>query len=96
MDRSLSLREVDLMSVLAWKSGEFIFRDVSLEAVMREVARWYDVEVAYAADGLRSRKIYIYMDRPDTVDEVLEQLVRLGGIGYEIEDNRILLKEEKQ
>ena len=96
MDRSLSLREVDLMSVLAWKSGEFIFRDVSLEAVMREVARWYDVEVAYAADGLRSRKIYIYMDRPDTVDEVLEQFVRLGGIGYEIEDNRILLKEEKQ
>lgn len=96
MSRRLSLREADVMSVLAWKSGEFIFRDAPLETIMEEVARWYDVDVVYASDELRSRKIYIYMNRPDTVEEVLDRLVLLGGVDYDMQDNKITLKEKKQ
>ena len=96
MNRRLSVREVDVMSVLAWKDGDFVFRDEPLENVMEEVARWYDVDVVYASDELRTRKVYLYMDRPDTVEDMLEQLTLLGGVDYEIMDNRITLKEKKQ
>ena len=30
VDRMLSVREADMMSVLAWKNGEFVFKDASL------------------------------------------------------------------
>ena len=96
MNRRLSVREADVMSVLAWKDGDFVFRDEPLENVMEEVARWYDVDVVYASDELRTRKVYLYMDRPDTVEYMLEQLTLLGGVDYEIMDNRITLKEKKQ
>ncbi|MRG45474.1 DUF4974 domain-containing protein [Chitinophaga sp. SYP-B3965] len=33
--------------VIAWKDGLFNFDDASLEDVMRQLSRWYDIEVVY-------------------------------------------------
>ena len=38
----------DLEQVIAWKNGLFRFDGVGLSTVMRQLARWYDVEVVYA------------------------------------------------
>jgi transmembrane sensor len=42
---SLVVSEPDLQQVLAWKQGEFRFDGLPISAIMRQVARWYDVEV---------------------------------------------------
>ena len=38
---------VDVDQVLAWKNGVFSFRNADLPTVMRQLARWYDIEVEY-------------------------------------------------
>lgn len=40
---------VDTEQVMAWKNGIFKFNEAGIEEVMREVARWYDVDVKYIA-----------------------------------------------
>lgn len=35
------------VQAVAWKNGIFDFQNASLEAVMRQLSRWYDVEVIY-------------------------------------------------
>ena len=42
-------RSVNTGEITAWKEGNFDFRNVSIEAIMRQVQRWYDVEVVYQA-----------------------------------------------
>ncbi len=37
----------DVAKAIAWKSGFFNFEDASLEEVMRQLERWYDIEVVY-------------------------------------------------
>lgn len=37
----------DLGKELAWKNGVFDFHNVKLKGAMRQIARWYDVEVRY-------------------------------------------------
>jgi ferric-dicitrate binding protein FerR (iron transport regulator) len=37
----------DVDKAIAWKSGFFNFEDASLEEVMRQLERWYDIEVVY-------------------------------------------------
>ena len=37
----------DLDDVLAWKNGEFRFSGEKIQTIMRQLARWYDVEVEY-------------------------------------------------
>lgn len=39
--------QANLEQVTAWKAGFFNFRGASLPEVMRELARWYDLEVIY-------------------------------------------------
>lgn len=41
------LDQANLEQVTAWKAGFFNFRGASLPEVMRELARWYDLEVIY-------------------------------------------------
>ncbi|OQP56857.1 hypothetical protein A3860_09750 [Niastella vici] len=40
-------KNADVGKAIAWKNGFFNFEDASLEEVMRQLERWYDIEVVY-------------------------------------------------
>lgn len=40
-------KEVDIEKVMAWKNGIFNFNGSTLEEVMRQIERWYEIEVVY-------------------------------------------------
>ncbi|WP_295128493.1 FecR domain-containing protein [uncultured Chitinophaga sp.] len=40
-------KSADLAKVMAWKNGVFDFDDVSLQDAMRQIERWYDIDVVY-------------------------------------------------
>lgn len=44
--------EADTEAAVAWKNGVFIFNRDNLESVMRQLSRWYDVEVEYQGNLL--------------------------------------------
>ncbi|MES1250223.1 MAG: FecR domain-containing protein, partial [Chitinophaga rupis] len=44
----ISTASVNVDDVVAWKNGFFNFDNVDLQTVMRQLARWYDVEVKYS------------------------------------------------
>ena len=43
----LDIREVDAAQSVAWIKGQFWFSHASVPDVMRELERWYDVEIVY-------------------------------------------------
>lgn len=43
----IKLAEVDTDQIIAWKNGLFNFNQISLQSGLRQIARWYDVEVVY-------------------------------------------------
>jgi fecR protein len=90
-DRSLSVREADLMTVLAWKNGDFVFKNASLEQVMDELARWYDAEIVYDSSEFRGMKFHIYMDRAKTLEEALDVISKMGEITYKIEGKKVII-----
>jgi len=40
-------KDADIEAVMAWKNGKFLFRKANIQTVMRQAARWYDIEVNY-------------------------------------------------
>lgn len=38
----------DLNKVMAWKNGWFEFDKTDLKTIMRQISRWYDVDIIYA------------------------------------------------
>lgn len=43
----LKVANVNAEEAIAWKNGVFLFKDADLKTVMRQISRWYDVDVAY-------------------------------------------------
>jgi ferric-dicitrate binding protein FerR (iron transport regulator) len=39
--------DIDAESVIAWKNGMFQFNSADIQTIMRQIERWYDVEVQY-------------------------------------------------
>jgi transmembrane sensor len=48
-DHQLTVSAADIRKVTAWKNGLFVFNNMDLPAILREVARWYDVDIVYKA-----------------------------------------------
>lgn len=48
--KNIIVREADLEKEMAWKNGVFSFENDDLKSIMRQVARWYDVEVIYEGE----------------------------------------------
>jgi ferric-dicitrate binding protein FerR (iron transport regulator) len=40
-------KQVDTLSVIAWKNGTLSFQDKKLTAILNMIARWYDIDVVY-------------------------------------------------
>ncbi|HJF71601.1 MAG TPA: DUF4974 domain-containing protein [Butyricimonas virosa] len=90
----LTIREADLVTVLAWKNGEFVFKDVALEDMMNELSRWYDMEVVYESEALKSDRYYIYVERSKTLEEVLNKVALIGNMKYKIDGKKVIISRQ--
>jgi transmembrane sensor len=55
-NHTISVQEADVKKVMAWKNGLFVFNNMALPAILREIARWYDVDIIYQT--LPSTELY--------------------------------------
>ncbi len=46
-EKMIVLPNADIEQTMAWKNGAFNFQNVGLKEVMRQLARWYDLEIVY-------------------------------------------------
>ncbi|MBP1651695.1 MAG: anti-FecI sigma factor, FecR [Bacteroidetes bacterium] len=49
-DNTFAIAPADLEQTLAWKDGKFRFRSTNIKTIMRQLSRWYDMDVAYNGD----------------------------------------------
>ncbi len=73
--QSITVQTTDVDAAVAWKNGTFSFTNASLETVMRQLARWYDIEVEFVGavpGGAFSGEI----DRALSLDQVLKGLTK--------------------
>jgi transmembrane sensor len=68
----------DLKQVMAWKNGLFRFDGVDLKAMMRQLARWYDVEVIFEQGAPISEPFNGAMQRSLQLSQVLKGMTAMG------------------
>jgi transmembrane sensor len=85
---TISVQEVEVEKAVAWKNGYFMFEDEDLESIMRQLARWYDVEVSYAGE-VEGLKFGGMVSRSKSLDQTLRILELTGNVHFKIEGRRI-------
>lgn len=66
----------DLEQVMAWRSGVFYFKSADLQTVMKQLERWYDIDVTYQG-RIPELKISGKMDRGLSLQEILDFLMKM-------------------
>ncbi|MCX2584449.1 FecR family protein [Pedobacter sp. MR22-3] len=85
----ISVSNADIETTMAWKNGIFRFKRADLQTVMRQFARWYDVEVAYEGD-VPDVAITGKVQRAADASQVLTILNKLG-IKFKAEGRKITI-----
>jgi len=80
----------DLEEVMAWKNGRFIFHNADLETIMRQVARWYDVEIVY--EKRTTETTSGTLRRSSNINVLLQKLEATGKIEFEIKGKQIIVR----
>lgn len=70
-------------ATIAWVNGRISFRDADIETIMRQVARWYDVEVVYKG-SLKERKFTGGISRSSNLSALLK-ILELNDIHFELQ-----------
>jgi len=83
------VKDADVAAAIAWKNGYFNFNKESLQTVMRQLARWYDVDVSYI--GSHTDKVFwggMQRDLPlSSVFKILEK----SGVQFSIEGKKVIV-----
>jgi transmembrane sensor len=83
------INDANIDEVMAWRNGRFMFSDMDLKSIMRQLTRWYDVDVVYEGKvpeirvgGIIHNDVYL-----STVMEFLRE----NGVHYKIEGKKITI-----
>ena len=79
----------DIEQVIAWKNGYFQLNDADIRTIMRQVARWYDVEVKYEGEP-PTQELSGKMRRSASAAEFLDMLSYFN-IRFRIEGRTIIV-----
>ena len=77
----------DVDQDVAWKNGIFNFNNQNLSQVMKELARWYDLEIAYP-DGIPQKEYGGEIGRNLKLNQVLKGLGN-SGVHFELNGRRV-------
>ncbi len=56
-DVGIDITNVDAEDAVAWKDGVFLFNDDHLDEIMEKISRWYNVDVEFNDDVLKTEKV---------------------------------------
>ena len=79
----------DIDAVIAWKNGYFSFSETDMATLMRQIARWYDVEVEYAG-AIPNRKFGGEISRNSNAAQVLK-IMEESDVHFKIAGRKIIV-----
>ncbi|MCX6206068.1 MAG: FecR family protein [Bacteroidetes bacterium] len=80
---------VDMNEAFAWKNGQFIFKSLTINQIMRQISRWYNIDVSYKGN-ISTETFSGIVSRNSDLSGVLKVLEE-SGVKFKIEDKKILV-----
>lgn len=84
---AIKVQPADIDAATAWKNGYFHFDGTPAREVMRQISRWYDVEII--AKGKLSKHFRGMLPRNASLEEVLHMLSLTGEFKYKTEGRTV-------
>lgn len=92
-DKSITVvDDFDMEEVMAWRNGMFVFNSSDIKEIMKQIERWYDVEVRYV-DDVKGLTFTGQISRYSDVSQVLEMLEMMHKVHFKIDGKTITVTQ---
>lgn len=85
----IAVNDTDVEAALAWRNGYFNFQKDNIQTVMRQLSRWYDMEVIYQ-NAIPKDEFTGKIRRNIKASKAL-QFLELAGVHFKIENNKVIV-----
>jgi len=89
VDNISLLPSIDVEEVMAWKNGKFYFKGTDLRTIMRQIEKYYNVEVVFKDEV--NYQFYAKIDRQKNLSEFLKKLELTNLVHFNIENNKVIV-----
>lgn len=83
---------VDVEQVVAWKNGKFHFDEADIKTIMRQLGRWYNIDVVY--EGKAPETLFGgIIGKKENINQLLKIFELTGRVHFKIEGTKITIKK---
>tara|TARA_B110000093_G_C12930367_1_gene393225 strand:- start:529 stop:1584 length:1056 start_codon:yes stop_codon:yes gene_type:complete len=90
--KNIKTKSVAIEKYFSWQDGIFMFENDSFQAIVKKIARYYNVEITIEDQGLKKEIFSGQLDVNGTIDIVLKTLQLTAAFDYEMKNNCITIK----
>lgn len=91
-DGTFAVEEVDVDSFMYWKEGFFYFDDVTLVNMMKEIGRWYNIDIEFRNSKIMNLRMHFVADRRQDISSLIELLNRMERIHAYLESEKLIIE----
>lgn len=88
--QNLIVKKVNTEPEVAWKNGYFQFEHADIKQVMRQVARWYDVQITYEGNGQNADKFGGTIMRDMPLNQLLHTL-EISMVHFKLDGRKVIV-----
>lgn len=83
------INNIDVDNVMAWKNGQFVLEGTNIKKLMRQVSRWYNVDIVYKG-AIAEKEFGGSIDRNVSLSRLIQALEE-NGVKCELDGNVVLM-----
>lgn len=91
-DGTFAVSEVNIESFLYWKEGFFYFDDIPLADMMKEIGRWYNIDIEFRNSKIMDLRMHFFANRHQDIFNLIELLNRKERVHAYFETGKLIIE----
>lgn len=91
IEKKNSVEPADINSVIAWKDGYFVFNNKTLDDILKDISRWYDIDFKYEDDSLKGLHFTGKLKKYENLNSFTDMLELTGKVKFKIDENKLIV-----
>ncbi len=89
----IEVRKVDVAFETSWITGKYSFDNVRLEELVRQVSRWYDVNISFEEEALKEVRFSGAVLKFRPLEDLIEMIEATSFVQFRVKDNSIIISK---
>ncbi|MCG8412064.1 MAG: FecR family protein [Bacteroidales bacterium] len=94
-NKQAAVRKVDAYDFVAWRDGRFIFKSMSLENIMSQLIRWYDINVFFLDVETKMLKFRGEIQKDMNLKDVLNIISETTNVKFKVSNKKVYVSKKK-